>query len=161
MPLVAPTHQLTLSWVGQLGPCMAKIQLFSRTILPYTAATDQLNSVSADELGPPVALFSLTRPAGRPAGRTDGSVKIMPLVPPTRQLTLSWYELSWSVGAVYGNIYDAKIWCIKSLGKYMEHIKEVHEGIKQLNGKHFIPSWTVLLWLWTLLKTLIYKQASY
>ena len=35
-------------------------------------------------------------------GRPDGSVKIMPLVAPTHQLTLSWSELSWSVGADCG-----------------------------------------------------------
>ena len=34
-------------------------------ILPHSAPTDKLNSVSADELGPPVALISPTRPPGR------------------------------------------------------------------------------------------------
>ena len=36
-------------------------------------------------------------------GRTDGYVKIMPLVAPTPQLRLRWTELSWSVGAECGN----------------------------------------------------------
>ena len=34
----------------------------------------------------------------------------MPLVAPTHQLTLSWSELSWSVGAVYGNICCSSTW---------------------------------------------------
>ena len=50
------------------------------------------------------------RTAGRPDGRTDGYVKIMPLVAPTPQLKLRWTDLSWSVGAECGNI----VWYVKS-----------------------------------------------
>ena len=43
------------------------------------------------------------RSDGQMVGRTEGYVKIMPLVAPTPQLKLRWTELSWSVGAECGN----------------------------------------------------------
>ena len=42
-----------------------RIKLYCHT-RPQLNNSTQINSVSADELGPPVALFSLTRPSGRP-----------------------------------------------------------------------------------------------
>ena len=47
-------------------------------------------------------------------GRTDGYVKIMPLVAPTHQLRLRWSELSWSVRAECANKdfhINAKLMC--------------------------------------------------
>ena len=69
-------------------------------------------------------------------GRTDGYVKIMPLVAPTPQLRMRWTELSWSVAAECGNIhYGTLKWEIE---------------IQQLLWYRMVWLWYKLLWLWNI-----------
>ena len=57
-------------------------------------------------------------------GRTDGYMKIMPLVAPTPQLKLKWTDLSWSVGAECGN-HEVK----SQTGKLNDNTKNHNEVV--------------------------------